>query len=73
MSQDRGEMLLREYLHERGHSEEEIANILQRVRRYDEAISIDSVMESLADSTSDMAMIIKEVLSENDSSLPDDA
>ena len=67
-----GATTLRIYLVEQGHTEEEIAKILRRLAQYDEETTIDSVMESMADGKSDLANMIREILHESDSKMPDD-
>ena len=54
------------YLKSRGHSEEEITKIVARVQQHDVATMHDSVMESIADGSFDLAEVIKEALAELD-------
>ena len=52
------------WLRQRGHSDEEIDKILVHVRRYEEQIQTDSVMDSIAAGRFDIAKIIDEALGE---------
>jgi len=45
-----------------GHSEEEIAKILDHVRHYELEVRTDSVMDSIAGGTFDLDSIVKEAL-----------
>ena len=51
-----------EWLRGRGHSDEEVDKILERIRRYEEQIQTDSVMDSIAAGSFDIAKIIDEAL-----------
>ena len=53
---------LTELLRSKGHSETEIARILDRVRQYDKEMEVDSVMDSIAAGRMDLTAIIKEAL-----------
>lgn len=46
----------------KGHSEVEIARILDRVRQYDKEMEVDSVMDSIAAGRMDLMTIIDEAL-----------
>jgi hypothetical protein len=50
------------WLEENGYSEPEIAQVLDGVRRYEERIGLDTVMESIAAGTFDLNAIIEETL-----------
>lgn len=54
--------LLIEWLEKRGHSKEEIARILARVRQYDQRTMHDSVMDSIGSGRMNLDALIKEVL-----------
>ena len=56
---------LTELLRKKGHSEVEIARILDRVRQYDKEMEVDSVMDSIAAGRMDLMAIIEEALKEN--------
>ncbi len=56
--------LLIELLRKKGHSEMEIAKILNSVRRYDKDMEVDSVMDSIAAGRMDLMSIIDEALKE---------
>ena len=56
-----------EWLRGLGHSDEEIGKILENMRRYEEQIQTDSVMDSIAAGTFDIAKIIDEALGRTDS------
>jgi hypothetical protein len=49
-------------LRENGHSDEELAKIMQRVRRYESEMQLDSVMASIGDGSLDLAAIVREAL-----------
>lgn len=51
-------------LRSKGHSEMEIAKILNRVRQYDKEMEVDSVMDSIAAGRMDLMGIIDEALKE---------
>jgi hypothetical protein len=51
-------------LRSKGHSEVEIALILDRVRQYDKEMEVDSVMDSIAAGRMDLTAIINEALKE---------
>ena len=51
-------------LRSKGHSEMEIAKILNRVRQYDKEMEVDSVMDSIAAGRMDLMGIINEALKE---------
>lgn len=53
---------LTKLLQNKGHSEEEIARILDRVRQYDKEMEVDSVMDSIAAGRMDLMSIINEAL-----------
>ena len=55
---------LTKLLRNKGHSEVEIARILDRVRRYDKEMEVDSVMDSIAAGRMDLMAIIDEALKE---------
>ncbi len=55
---------LTKLLRDKGHSDEEIAKILEKVRNYDQQMQVDSVMDSIAAGTLDLAAIIDEALKE---------
>lgn len=54
--------LLIQLLRKKGHSEMEIAKILNRVRQYDKEMEVDSVMDSIAAGRMDLTAIIDEAL-----------
>ena len=56
--------LLIQLLRKKGHSEMEIAKILNRVRQYDKEMEVDSVMDSIAAGRMDLMTIIDEALKE---------
>lgn len=60
--------LLIELLRKKGHSEAEIATILDRVRQYDKEMEVDSVMDSIAAGRMDLSTIIDEALKEGGAS-----
>lgn len=63
MSDGTGEYAqLTELLKTKGHSDEEIAQVLERVRKYDKEMEVDSVMDSIAAGRMDLSSIIKEAL-----------
>ncbi len=65
MSDSAGEYTqLTKLLQDRGHSEEEIARVLDRVRQYDKEMEVDSVMDSIAAGRMDLMSIINEALKE---------
>ena len=65
MTDGTGEYLqLTRLLRGKGHSEIEIAKILNRVRQYDKEMEVDSVMDSIAAGRMDLAGIIDEALKE---------
>jgi len=49
----------------KGHSEMEIARILNRVRQFDKEMEVDSVMDSIAAGRLDLMSIIEEALKED--------
>lgn len=49
-------------LQSKGHSEQEIARIIDRVRQYDKEMEVDSVMDSIAAGRMDLMSIINEAL-----------
>ena len=51
-------------LRSKGHSEVEIARILERVRQYDKEMEVDSVMDSIAAGRMNLMAIIEEALKE---------
>ena len=51
-------------LRERGHSDDEIARVLEKVRQYDQEMQVDSVMDSIAAGRMDLMAIIEEALNE---------
>jgi hypothetical protein len=53
-------------LRDQGHGDEEVAKIMERVRRYEAEMQLDSVMDSIGDGGLDLAAIIREALSEAD-------
>lgn len=53
---------LTKLLRGKGHSEVEIAQILNRVRQYDKEMETDSVMDSIAAGRMDLMAIIREAL-----------
>ncbi len=65
MSDSAGEYSqLTKLLQDKGHSEEEIARVLDRVRQYDKEMEVDSVMDSIAAGRLDLMSIINEALKE---------
>lgn len=56
---------LTKLLRSKGHSEVEIARILDRVRQYDKEMEVDSVMDSIAAGRMDLMTIIQEALKES--------
>ncbi|MHB8899815.1 MAG: hypothetical protein ACYC6Y_13800 [Thermoguttaceae bacterium] len=55
---------LTELLRSQGHTDAEIARILERMRQYDKETQTDSVMDSIAAGRLNLAAIIKEALKE---------
>ncbi len=53
---------LTKLLRSKGHSEVEIAQILNRVRQYDKETETDSVMDSISAGRMDLMAIIQEAL-----------
>ena len=45
-------------LTERGHSPEEISNIMDQVKQYDREVNVDSVMDSIANGSIDVAALL---------------
>lgn len=65
MSESTGEYTqLTRLLRSKGHSEVEIARILDRVRQYDKEMEVDSVMDSIAAGRMNLMTIIEEALKE---------
>ena len=58
---------LTEYLQELGHSAEEIDKILERVRRYEREMRLDSVMDSIGAGSLNIKALIDEALNEQPS------
>jgi hypothetical protein len=54
------------YLKAHGHSQEEIDQILQRVRQYEERIGLDLVMQSIAEGRFDLSALIDEAMKKTD-------
>ena len=54
--------VLVEWLTERGHSEDEIQQILARVRDYDEKTQHDSVMDSIGSGRMSLDALVKDAL-----------
>ena len=55
----------RSWLHccaENGHSDDDVAKIMQRVMRYESDMQLDSVMASIGDGTLDLTAIVREAL-----------
>ncbi len=50
-----------EWLQERGHDEQEIAHILGRLRQYDKAMTVDALMDAIAQGDVDLEAYVKEV------------
>ena len=55
---------LTEWLHERGHTTEEIFKILAHVKRYEQETQLDSVMDSIGSGRLSLDGLIKEALGE---------
>ena len=66
MSQDDDYIQLADFLRERGHSEDEIGKIIQRVKQYEEETQLDSVMDSIGAGHLDLVSLINEALKEPD-------
>ena len=49
-------------LRENGHSDDDVAKIMQRVMRYESDMQLDSVMASIGDGTLDLTAIVREAL-----------
>jgi hypothetical protein len=62
MSESDWQADLTEMLVEKGHSENEIHKIIQRVKEYESELQIDSVMDSIDAGRFDLSAIIKEAL-----------
>jgi len=55
-----------EMLRSQGYSEEEVEKVLAHIRRYERETQTDSVMDSIAKGSFDLASIIKEALGKSD-------
>ncbi len=67
MSQANDYIQLADFLRERGHTEQETAKIIQRVKEYEEETQLDSVMDSIGAGHLDLVSLINEALKEPDS------
>lgn len=52
-------------LKERGHSAEEIDEIIRQVQQYDREMNVDSVMDSIADGSIDVAALLAKLRDSN--------
>lgn len=64
MSQDHDYIQLADFLRERGHTEQETAKIITRVKQYEKETQLDSVMDSIGAGHLDLVSLINEALKE---------